>query len=147
MKPLFTLVLVVLLASCSKSKFDYKPLAECNFKMTTIAHGTDFKILAYSGGKKCTKDTQYYYQFIGINQTTQDTMRILSACQGYHFGEDPRMVTYSGETINNAKLQDALKKIYEENGINQETKLVAFNNDMPRIGEGNYKTVIGSIGF
>ena len=147
MKQLFALAIVVQLASCSKGQFDYKPLDECNFKMTTVETGTSFKILAYSGGKKCTKDTQYYYQFIGINQETQDTMRILSACQEYHFGEDPRMVTYSNEILNNTKLQDALKTVYEEHGINQETKLVSFNNDMPRIGEGNYKTVIGTIGF
>ena len=145
MKQLFILALVLILASCSKSKFDYKPLEECHFDMTTVEHGTNFNILAYSGGKECTKDTKYYYQFIGINQSTQDTMRILSACQGYRFGKDPRMVSYI--KINEDKLNDALKTIYEEHGINQETKLVTFNNEMPKIGEGNYKTVIGSVGY
>jgi hypothetical protein len=56
-----------------------KPLAEFQLDSTAVASGTEIKIVGYAGANKNSKDTLNYSQFIGINEATEDTIRILTA--------------------------------------------------------------------
>jgi len=85
---LLILATIVLFAGCGQghregsfsSDFRHQPLKEFDGMVASIPTGTAIRILAYSGGDVAKQsDELYYYQFIGIDQTTGDTVRILTA--------------------------------------------------------------------
>src|SRR5882757_5866132 len=59
--------------------FTYVPFREYKFVQADIKPGTGIRILAFSGGKESKDKTIYDCQFIGINQSTGDTVRILTS--------------------------------------------------------------------
>jgi hypothetical protein len=85
---LLSLTFLVLFTSCGQQHKDgsfsthytHQPLKEFQDTVTEIPTGTEINILAYSGGDVETKkDVLNYCQFIVINKTTEDTLRILAA--------------------------------------------------------------------
>jgi len=57
----------------------YVPFDEYKFEQADIKPGTGIRILAFSGGKESKNKVVYDCQFIGINQSTGDTVRILAS--------------------------------------------------------------------
>jgi hypothetical protein len=57
----------------------YIPLSEYKYEQADIKTGTGIRILAYSGGKDSKGKDVYYCQFIGIDQSTHDTVRVLTS--------------------------------------------------------------------
>lgn len=55
------------------------PLKEFNYTPAHIAPGNEIELLAFSGGEESKENTIYYYQFIGIDKSTGDTVRIISS--------------------------------------------------------------------
>jgi hypothetical protein len=79
---LFLAALIVLLVNCQSKKEDqleYKPLKDFNYTPAGIARGSEIELLAFSGGEKSDENTIYYYQFIGINKSSGDTVKIISS--------------------------------------------------------------------
>jgi hypothetical protein len=79
---------IVLLSGCGEhhkqgsfsAHYTQRPLKQFQDSITNIPTGTAINILAYSGGEESKKsDALNYCQFIGIDQATGDTVRILSA--------------------------------------------------------------------
>jgi len=106
------LITAFALTSCGGSEraddLDYVPLKDYSFQPTDLDSGTTFKLLAFSGGKSDDKDNVYYYQFIGVNTTTKDTMRILAPLISFPSEENPT------QKIHTTPLQiDASKRISE----------------------------------
>jgi hypothetical protein len=84
----------------SKADFDgqeveFKPLNETSFVMDSIPGGTLLNLIAYSGGRKNTKDDIYYFQFIGVNKQNDDTIRILSTIISVPDEKNPANKIYS----------------------------------------------------
>jgi hypothetical protein len=78
----FPVALVVLLVSCQPKKEDileYKPLKDFSYTPASITRGSEIELLAFSGGEKSDENTIYYYQFIGIDKSSGDTVRIISS--------------------------------------------------------------------
>ena len=144
MKYLYLLIISSIVISCSESNFEYKKLSECNFKITKLKEQTKIKILSYSGGKYCDNETKYYYQFIGINQENNDTIRVLSLCQKYNFDKDKQI----GSFTSRGNLTDVISQIGNKFGLdNNDKRLVVYNKERAQFESGNYKTIIGSISF
>jgi hypothetical protein len=85
---LLSLATILLFARCGQShregsfsaNFTHQPLKEFPDTVVPLPTGTAIRILAYSGGDVAKKpDELDYCQFIGIDQTTGDTVRILVA--------------------------------------------------------------------
>lgn len=58
--------------------FKYLPLKEYTYEPAEIRPGTEINIVAFSGGRENDKDADYYPQFIVINTSNGDTVRILT---------------------------------------------------------------------
>lgn len=81
---LFIALAISLLTNCSSnsngshSKGVYlTPLNEIPFPISTLEKGTPLKLIAFTGGNQSDKKHTYYYQFIAINQSSGDTVRVL----------------------------------------------------------------------
>lgn len=60
--------------------YQHEPLKEFPDTSVQLPSGTAIRILAYSGADEAKEnDRLYYCQFIAINQTTGDTLRVLAA--------------------------------------------------------------------
>jgi hypothetical protein len=77
-------VLFVILSSisCNSSEkyndFVYIPLEEYKYEQAIIQPGTELELLAFSGGKKEFGEEIYYYQFLVLDKSTGDTLRIMT---------------------------------------------------------------------
>ena len=86
---LFPLATLFFLSSCGSGGSDgsettaphlaTRPLASFQIDSSAVASGTDIQIVGFSGGNRNQGDTLNYCQFIGINEATEDTVRILTA--------------------------------------------------------------------
>jgi len=85
---LLSLTTLVVFARCGQghregsfsANYKHQSLKEFPDTVVNLPSGTAIRILAFSGGDVAKKsDELYYCQFIGINQTTGDTVRILAA--------------------------------------------------------------------
>ena len=145
MKYLYLSILTLLVISCSENNFEYKSLEDCNFEMIKLKEQTKIKVISYSGGKYCDNDTKYYYQFIGINQETLDTVRVLSLCQMYKFVEGKKIGSFSSK----GDLSELIDQVGSQYGLDKDSseKMVVFNKERSPFESGVYKTSIGSLGF
>jgi hypothetical protein len=84
----FYFAILLLFARCGQEhregsfSADYKlqPLKEFQDTLATLPSGAAIRILAYSGGEGQKQRPELHYcQFIGIDETTGDTVRILAA--------------------------------------------------------------------
>jgi len=88
---------IISLFSCKSEdpNFRYVKLEEFRYSEATITKGTEIKILSFSGGKDCSPEESYYYQFIGVNLSTNDTLRILAPCQSVDVNARPTTGTFT----------------------------------------------------
>src|ERR1700744_3827892 len=86
--PLLSLAILLVFARCGQGHreggfsvhYKHQHLKEFQDTVVSLPSGTVIKILAYSGGDvEKGNDELHYCQFIGIDQTTGDTIRILAA--------------------------------------------------------------------
>jgi hypothetical protein len=145
MKSFYLLLISLSIFSCSNSNFEYKELKDCNFDIVKLEEQTKIKVLSYSGGKYCDNETNYYYQFIGVNQKNLDTVRILSLCQKYEFVEGKKIGSFTSKV----NMSDIINQIGEQYGLdnNSNEKMVVFNKERSAFELGNYMTAIGSLSF
>ena len=54
-------------------------MKDFNYNSANISRGSEIELLAFSGGKESDGNTIYYYQFIGIDKSSGDTVRIISS--------------------------------------------------------------------
>jgi hypothetical protein len=116
--------------------FTYKRLSELNYKMITIPEGTKIRLLSYSGGP-CNTINPLYFQFIGIDQETKDTVRILTLCQSQDFEikPSPRFGTFKENFL------------HQYNADQANESFVIFNQELSDLEKGDYKTAIGVLVF
>jgi hypothetical protein len=107
---LSSLALVILLIACSNKRqtIEYVPFDQYKFEQAEIEPGTAVKLLAYSGGKPSELDGIYYSQFIAVNETTGDTIRLLSTLVSV-----PGDATTSGKVYSPTHMFDGTKQITE----------------------------------
>jgi hypothetical protein len=126
--------------------FRYVKLEDFKYSEATIKEGTEIQILSFSGGKACSPEESYYYQFIGIDLSTNDTVRILAPCQNVDVNAKPTTGTFTPWQ----EIAGIIAKTLKENGENEliaEKKFVVFNKNQKDIEEREFKTVIGTLSF
>jgi len=143
MKSIYIFILFLALAfSCKRSdpNYEYVDLEDYKFEDAALKRGTEILLLSFSDGRPCNSGTVYYYQFIGINKETGDTVRIFSPCQVYDYKKEQRDVTFM-------PANDALYKIDESLDLENKDKVLVFNKRFADLEKGNYKTAFGSVAF
>jgi hypothetical protein len=119
-----------------KGDIVYRNLSSLNYTIVQIPPGTKFKLLSYSGGQ-CIPVGLSYTQFIGINLTNGDTMRILAPCQSREYDFE--------NTFPVGTLQENINRKFET--ASPDEMFVIFNNNLSDLEKGNYKTTIGVLQF
>ena len=76
------MITLLIFVQCNNNKIanhiGYQALTDYHYVPASIAPGTEIELLAFSGGKKSDENNLYYYQFIGIDKSNGDTIRILT---------------------------------------------------------------------
>jgi hypothetical protein len=136
------------LFSCKTSgpDFEYVKFEDFKYEPAQIAPQTQVQVLSFSGGKACDPNTTYYYQFIGINTTNGDTVRILSPCQKVPDGLQPETGGFTPWDSTSSLVDQALEMVKAEKMENKK-RYIVFNKHLADIEKGNYKTAIGTLGF
>lgn len=173
---------LAVLGSCSQghkagsfsTHYTRQPLKEFADPITEISSGSAISLLAYSGGGEGKKgDGLYYSQFIGIDKTTGDTVRVLAAVISvenggedgktvltpapmYDFDKGMRDATFRVPTENDKLLISMMPALQGEapdpaklNSTAQDTTV----NEYVLIPQGqpffsrHYKTVVGILSF
>lgn len=118
---------------------DYAFVKLKDFPLTpaTLKEGASIELLSFSGGDDLAEGTVYYKQFIGIDQSTGDTLRILALAgmQQYDLDKAPRVGTYSTDLPIRNQLTPG------------DNEYIIFNTNQADIEQGNYKTVFGILKF
>jgi hypothetical protein len=118
---------------------DYELVKLKDYKYTEIKieEGTKIKLLSFSGGTDFIDEKVLYKQFIGINLTTNDTIRILalSTVQQYDFDKKPRIGIYKKDFS------------IRENMVAGGVEFIVFNENQVEYEKGNYKTAFGILDF
>ena len=173
------LVSVVLLLNCHSNKeslehFEYFPLKDLNYTPANITSRTEIELLAFSGGEQSDENTIYYYQFIGIDKSTGDTVRIISAlitadesagienktyATPLQYDPDKGITTAEFEPLdstqrlaaqfnaaaeNEGLIEEKVKDIVE--GRSNKKELVVGNKNID-LFQRNYKAAIGVLNF
>ena len=123
-------------------KIVFTPLNENSFVMDSLPGGTLLDLIAYSGGKKNTKDDIYYYQFIGVNKENGDTIRILSTIISVPDEKDPANKIYSPTSQYDPKKRILSTVYYPQDSSHR----IAIDKSID-IFQRNYKTVFGVLHF
>lgn len=147
LKTIFAFPAILFLAcKTGDPDFKYVPLKEMKYQEANIPEGTEIEILSFSGGRTCTTEITYFYQFIGINTVNGDTVRILTPCQKLDEKASPAKGTFTPWSKTSPIVEQVLKETGEQKLVG-ERSLVVFNKRQLEIEEGNYKTAIGTMGF
>jgi len=119
------------------SDYEFVKLKDFNFSTTTLKDGAKIELLSFSGGDNLSEENIYYKQFIGIDKTSGDTLRILALApiQHYDFDKALRVGTYMID-LQIRNQMTASDKEY-----------IIFNTNQADIEKGNYKTVFGILNF
>jgi hypothetical protein len=168
--------LVVLLMNCQSKKenqLEYKPLKDFNYTPANIARGSEIELLAFSGGQQSDENTIYYCQFIGIDKSTGDTVKIISSLISVEepgenktyttpmqFDPHKGITTAEFEPSDSAQqlavefnaaassekqlTEEQIKQIME--GKSNRKELVAINKDID-LFQRDYKAAIGVLNF
>jgi hypothetical protein len=83
--PLLALFTAIIFSCCSGpgyapggTSFVYRSLHDLKYDAADLKSGTAVNILGFSSGQRQTKDTVFYSQFLVIDNTSGDTIRILT---------------------------------------------------------------------
>ena len=141
-------LLIILFSSCRNSdpNFDYVELRDFKYQKALLATGTEIQILSFSGGKECSPKESYYYQFIGIDKSTGDTVRILAPCQKIDLNLNPSVGSYTPWDSTESIINKELRQNGESNFIS-ENIFVVFNKQNAILEKREFKTAIGSLSF
>ena len=117
------------------SDFEYIKLNEFSYSRVNIKDGTKIKLLSFSGGQDAEDGKISYSQFIGINNSNGDTLRVLALANKQHYDLDkqPQIGTFKSEMLIKNKSGDI--------------EYIIFNKAQADIEKGNYKTVFGILNF
>jgi hypothetical protein len=145
---LFLTLVCSFLQSCKQAdpNFDFKKFNDYEFEPALITDGTRIQIISFSGGPDCTPDRTYYYQFIGVVKGTQDTIRILSACQVIEQENPPAEGSFSDMRKASAIADSAIRE-HGENVFDSGKKIIVFNKQNLELENRDFKTAIGAISF
>lgn len=119
------------------SDYEFVNLRDFKLSNTEIKEGTKIELLSFSGGDDLPEDNIYYKQFIGVNNITGDTLRILALAdiQRYDLDKALRIGTYTMDL----PIRNQMKPSNNE--------YIIFNKNQEEIEKGNYKTVFGILKF
>lgn len=119
------------------SDYAFVKLKDFAFTPATLKEGASIELLSFSGGDDLAEGTVYYKQFIGIDQSTGDTLRILALAgmQQYDLDKAPRVGSYSTDLPIRNQLTPG------------DNEYIIFNTNQADIEQGNYKTVFGILKF
>lgn len=119
------------------SDYSFVKLKDFAFTPATLKEGASIELLSFSGGDDLAENKVYYKQFIGIDQSTGDTLRILALAgmQQYDLDKAPRVGTYSTDLPIRNQLTPG------------DNEYIIFNTNQADIEQGNYKTVFGILKF
>ncbi|MBS0646411.1 MAG: hypothetical protein JSR97_07440 [Verrucomicrobia bacterium] len=119
------------------SDYEFIKLKDFKFTATTIKEGTKLELLSYSGGDDLLEENIYYKQFIGIDKTNGDTLRVLALAQMQHYNLNKalRIGTYTTDLPVRSQMTPSDKEY------------IIFNTNQADIEKGNYKTVFGILKF
>ncbi len=146
---LLSLAVLILFTRCGEghregsfsARYKHQPLSQFQDTPVSLSSGTPIRILAFSGGEvgKAT-DELHYCQFIGINQSTGDTVRILTAAIDVEeAGSDGKPALTPSTTYDFDKgVNDATFKVPTENDemiIKMIPQLQGGNNVPKNLGE------------
>jgi hypothetical protein len=143
---------VIYFSGCKHSDFEFVKLKDFKYTRAEILPGTEIKLIAYSGtgGKENNNDAVYYFQFIGIDTSTGDTLRILSP-QYYDSKKYGRTATFYSEKsdIGNIINRELLQTGKESSKPSVKEIFVVCNNkpEFLLLENRGFKTAIGSLGF
>ena len=126
--------------------FSFQKFEDYKFREANISAGTRVKILSFSGGPVCTPEATYYYQYIGIVEGTQDTIRVLSPCQKIPEGEPPTEGSFSPWENTSKIINDVMEKNGEK-GFESQNKSIVFNKKNKELEGKDFKTAIGSLSY
>ena len=118
--------------------YEYVKLKDFPYKLTDIKDGTEIELMSFSGGDvKNEKNKIYYKQFIGINKSNGDTVRILAlaAMQDYDFEKAQRIGTFKN-----------IRPGGNENAT-RGNEFIIFNKNQAKVENGNYKIAFGLLEF
>lgn len=135
------ILLLILLVSCqSDPNYEYIDLEDYKYEDAGLKNRTEILLLSFSDGKPCGSGTVYYYQFIGINKETGDTVRIFSPCQVYDYKKQLREATF-------VALDNDVYSVRESLDADSKDEVLVFNKRFADLEKGNYKTAFGSLAF
>lgn len=119
------------------SDYEFVKLKDFKFSTTTLKDGAKIELLSFSGGDDLSEENIYYKQFIGIDKTSGDTLRILALAQMQHYDFDKalRIGTY----ITDLPIRNQVTASDKE--------YIIFNTNQLKVEKGNYKTVFGILKF
>ena len=118
--------------------YEYIKLKDFPYKLTDIKDGTEIELMSFSGGDvKNEKNKIYYKQFIGINKSNGDTVRILAlaAMQDYDFEKAQRIGTFKNISSRGNEIATS------------EKEFIIFNKNQAKVENGTYKTAFGLLEF
>ncbi len=117
--------------------FEFVKLKDFVFTPATISKGTKIELLSFSGGDDYSGETIYYKQFIGIDKSTGDTLRILALApmQDYDVDKASRIGTYTIDLPMRTQMTAS------------ENEYIIFNKNHADTEKGNFKTVFGILTF
>ena len=84
-------ILIIIISTClfgcnlggkRGDQYEYIPLNQFHHTENRIQTGAELKLLAYAGGQKLDDKQVYYFQFLGLNTATGDTICILAPMIG-----------------------------------------------------------------
>jgi len=121
----------------TEGDYEFIKLKDFKFTLAPIEDGAKIVLLSFSGGKQNADDKIYYKQFIGINKSTGDTLRILAlaAIQQYDIDKAPRIGTFKADLPMRNQMTPS------------ENEYIIFNTNQADIEKGNYRTVFGVLSF
>jgi hypothetical protein len=163
------------LKSHPEQEYMYIPLEEYKYNAASIQPGTEVELLAFSGGKENDKENIYYYQFIVLNKTNMDTLRILTPLISIDESAGVENKTYTTplqydpeKGITNAffepkdssqnlllQIESLVKDDKKGNSVDVESlmkkvdkkQFVVVNKSMSEFENPHYHTVIGILNF
>jgi hypothetical protein len=179
---LLLLIVAGLIVQCNslrhrpEQEYVYVPLKDYKYDPASIQPGTEVKLLAFSGGKQTETDGDvYYYQFIVLNESTGDTLRILTPFISVDESAEGKNKTYTkpwqfdpakGITEAFYELCDSSSKLLLQTNLLIETnrldtsadfqslvnntrlnEFVVVNKSMGIFEDPAYKTAIGILNF
>lgn len=157
------------------AQYTRQPLKEFSDPITEIPSGDVIELLAYSGGSEAKKgDGANYCQFIGVDKTTGDTVRVLATVISVENGDDDGKPVLTDATMYDFDkgIRDATFRVPTDNDKLMIAMLPAEHAggkpDLPKINERlqdikvkgyvlipqgqpffsrHYKTVVGILSF